>query len=396
MKRWRDWALVTVTGLVFLHGLALAARMLPAAGTASAQDGSLARYRAGIAAFKEGRLSDALTDFQQVSSGSSDYLRLCATNMVGQINRLEGQSSEARAAFVSVAQQARAILQANTDGNSVVRNAAVLERLALHYQAEIFEQQQDWSSAIAAYEQLLAADSNKDGLSPLGPNDSQAVLDRLGRLYWRMGRYEQARQMFDQFLSRWPDDTRAPLIRLALVSLENTSSAAGEQRLAFLFFPLIQAAQGSTGEVGPTSVWPVSMPALPELPNPARDGVDRLLKDLPSGNMWRPILLLEKGWMCFEADRSDESIAAFAEAARLSSDAKTAWAPVVRNYAELSKSISLLRRREFAESLELAQAVLGRNPQGQIQMLASSIVSMLGRRLQQTKVGTQCDVNTLE
>ena len=379
-----DWMLAAAVGFVFLHGLGQAIRLSPAAGVLSTQERCSARYRAGVGAFKAGRWSDALFDFEEAAEGSTGYLKLCATNMVGQINRLEGRLSEAQTFFISVVRQARAILQEATGDNSIARHAAVLERLALQYQAEIAEERQDWSAAVEAYEQLLEV----DGL--------QAVLERLGRLHWRMGRCDRARQVFDRLLARSPDDVRAPLIRRAVLSLENDLPSACEQKLAFLFCPLNQVDQVPAGAAVPASGWPVSMPALPELPDPARNGVDRLLQELPPDNVWRPVLLLEKGWMLFEADRWEESAAVFAEAARLSSDAKPAWAPVVRNYADLSLSISLMRRGAFAESLRLAQAVLGRNPQGQVQTLARSIVSTLSRRLQETQAGVQCDVETLK
>jgi tetratricopeptide (TPR) repeat protein len=344
-----------------------------------------ATYRAGVAAFKAGRWSEALPVFEAAAAGSTGYLRLCATNMLGQIHRLQGHWSEALDAFGSVADQARKIT-----------GARGLAWLALHYQAEIRWQQQEWDAAIGVYEQLLSLECDgKDCPSPVA-GDSAALLEKLARLYWRTGRYEKAREMLNRWIACKPGGSRSPLMRAALISLQEMPSAAQQQRLAFLYGPLSLPSLSPAGAAVPMGRWPTSIPALPEPPDPARDRIDQLLEDMPTDNGWRPVLLMEKGWMLFEADRLESSASAFAEAARWSSDAKSAWAPAVRDYADLSRAIVLMRQRKFSASLELAQAVVGRHPQGHVQALAGSLVGCLSRQLQEKQVGAKCGVKTLK
>lgn len=388
-------ALLMVVWLCVLLMGSVAQRHDP--GTTPASGGDLReRYLAGLNAFRAGDVKYALSECEFVALNASGYLRLCATNMVGQLHRVQGQATEAGKAFASVAEQAGLLNESRDVRDSLAGNALVLERLALHYQAEIAHEQREWTTAIAFYERLLAM---RDGRRPeafkhLGA--SPALMEKLGRLYWRTQQHERAIRTFKQSLERWPDQTRAPALKLAIISLENHAEGTPESKYAFLLCETTPRELNTTRvSIAPSTTQ--TLAPLPEAPNPNREAIDQLLKELREDNAWRPVLLNEKGWMLAEEGKYAEARTIFSEVAAWPSPSRVSpWTATMTQYAELSKSIILLREGKHAESMQHVEMVMGSNPQGHIQDLAASLSASIARRQQAAKMGAKCSVQKLK
>ncbi len=433
-------AVVTIAGLwIGSAGSAVSTEW----GSPLSADG-MAVYQSAVEAFKAGRRDEALPLFERVADRSSGYLRICATNMAGQIHRLAGRDAEALASFSSVATHADRELQLETGPSADRRHLEMLRWLAICYQAEIHECRRSWVEAIRCYERAIEKPGDcphfagteggalrrvglvrqnpaaKWGLSPsastshapsepnLAANDGAgkpcphdatlypALAERLGGLYWRTGQWDKSRKTFEDLLARWPAYERAPAIEVALISLANASEDLRRRKLACLALPLAVARSGPTDAI---SSGPDALPSLPSLPlvlDPVLQRLDEVLVRVGADSPWRPILLMRKGWLLFEMDRVADAAPVFAEAERLAAVGRSPRMDAVRDYAAISGAFCLWRKQQFIESLEAAQKVIGSRPQGCLQVLAGSLVENLSKRQEATEAGAKCGVTLLK
>jgi tetratricopeptide (TPR) repeat protein len=316
-----------------------------------------------------------------------------AINMVGQVQRLQDRPQDAAQTFARLEEQARQFQQ-HTDpaDGTMVRTADVLEWLATHYQSEIAEQRQSWNQAAQALERLFRKPVEQ---APEGLGWSAELQERLARVYWRLGQHDKAAATFEDILTRWPDASRGPLVKLAILYLQNVSTGVEEPKLAYLSCPLGQLGRQADNS-SLLNVPGASVASLPEPPNAVRDGVGRVLADVPSESIYRGVLLMESGWMLFEEGRLEKSTETFGELAQMRTGALGKMGAIVRQYGELSRAVVLAKQGENEEALKKTQAVVAAGPKGHVQLLAGSLSAALARESQEKRVDAKCGVQKLQ
>ncbi len=338
------------------------------------------RYEEGIAHFKAGRLAEGLACFQDVSSRASGYAQLCATHMVGLIHRIEDRASEAAAAFERVIAQSR-VLQPTLDATSpVARHVDVLERLARISLAEICEQQRDWAAAVRHYE-IFLKQYDRDSDNPanvLAPNP--ALYEKLGRILWRLERYDEARAAFSSLLEHWPNAPRAPLIGVALLALEAAPQTVRNQRLAFLSSSLTWPLESQVVDAETAAI---PLPDLEQLGDPA-DPIRLRLKALkaqcPEDSRESLILAMYLGWMFFETGRIDEAEKFFVRIARTAPSTEDEFIKRLQSYAELSRALVYAQEGKFEEALAITDELMKGQLRGHLRHLASNLAQSFQQR----------------
>lgn len=352
--------------------------------TSAAQpDAPKACYRSGMQEFADGHMPQALRLFRQAAEGSSGYLRLCAWNMIGQTARLQGDSKVALQAFAKVGEDSVTVVKTRGD-SAVTRNAAALGELALIYQAEILEEQEQWPAAIALYERLMQAKPASGDVSPLAHN--AAMYEKMGRLYWRVGSGEQATTMFRRLLERWPDCPRRPLVQLALAAVELQPAISDVNRpLSFL---------GTQPE--DSSAVPASQPSGPAkiLPSPFLERIRRVIADERTSQAWQALLHLRLGCRLLEAGQLDEAAKAL-EQATGTSDA-TAGKGATSGYARLAQALVMTWQGQQEQAIRLVQSVISEGPGNHMRDLAANIMTSVAARQQSRRLGDKCNVEPLK
>ncbi len=392
-RRGKVGALPVVLGAVLMLR-ALSSSAVPAAigAPTSSETGSLVEsYRIGLADFREGRLGEAAKVFQDVAARASGYLKLCATNMDGQIARLEGRLPESLEAFARVMEQARGVRETTTNPIAA-RNAEVLGQLAGIYRGEILEERRMWTEAIAEYDRLIELHNNRVPEGEVSLVHCPAMYERIARLHWRVGQRTEATETFRQLLRTWPTCSRAPLVSLSLLVLEEGVDARNpDRRLGFLGSP------PGGGQTLIPSGEAKSLQGLVPLPppDPMLEKMHELVKRTPADSLWLPVLRLQYGGMLLEANQLEEARKQL-EAVNVRVAGGHPPPEVVKGYARLSLAILASRQGRLNEGLEIAQAVAAKTKQGHLRDLANSIVASLGRKSQETKKGQKCGVEKLQ
>jgi len=392
-RAWLGLAVFGATGILCAGRAGVAVSSSAQAGTVGGRE----RYREGLERFKNGRWDEALACFQDVSRNATGYLQLCATNMEGQIHRINGRPVEAKAVFARMIDQAERLVTTESADTAVKRHAELLKRLGLIWQAEICEEQREWEEAAERYERFLAAYAPEEpGLSPSVAAPNPAIYEKLARLYWRIGRYGQARATFARLLERWPAWERAPLVGVAVLALDAAPPVVREQRLAFLAcmmtWPLFPGPPVATQAA-------TSLPGLEGLPDPTepmRLRLSALMAGLPQDSRFRPLLGMYLGWMWFEAGRMKEAESTFGRAARLTRDRKDSFSRRLHGYAELSRALAMARQDRLAEAVAVVEDVIKETPGEHLNRVASAVIQALHHRISDRKATEKCGVESLK
>jgi tetratricopeptide (TPR) repeat protein len=284
-------------------------------------------------------------------------------------------------AFVAVEKAAPAVVR--SAAGVVARNADLLGELAVLYQAEILESQEKWDAALQRYEQLLQRAAEAPRARESFVQDPYCR-ERIARLYWRLGRTDQALRILEAVLADTPDYPRAPLLRLVVLSLSRGAEGGEQSALAYLSAPL-----GATAD------------AVADAPDAAGQSANPLLGPLrelsagqPEGSAWLPVLRLRCGWMLLEAGQREEAREQFRLGSSLANGAGAGLA-VVKSYADLSLALCCAHHGDPDQAARLARGIVAAGGRGPPQEVAAQILTGLGWYRDQQKKAEKCSVRPL-
>lgn len=369
-----------VAGFVLVLAGLLAVGASPSVSSSrpAATDSFRRTYDEGLQQFREKDTQSALKAFEIVSSKATGYLRLCATNMVGQINRLAGDPEAALKAFASVGEQAIAVASKDTN-KVVVQRAEVLAQLSAIYRVELLEEQERWDDAVAECERIRLKEETAQNRDQHQLTYNPSFYEKLARMYWKVGNKVRASNTFKELLKKWPAYDRASIVLLALRACgKEQGNALVQRKFESLCSPVDE----------------VSMPRIDEnansLASKAASGYrEMVLKRMEevaarddAGLPWQQLLYLHRGTMLYGIKQFDLANQEFLTAAWLLGGKDVPPNPVGR-YAKLWLALLSYQEGRLNDSAKDAWAIADATPIGcHLHRIAQNIGDMSKKSLE--------------